>query len=241
MKQSIRSQSGRNTVVALAACLVPLAAQASPSGLNNIPTTDTAPNLVPVIQAFSTWGDDVDWTHWAGMKIGFGPWENGAAWGSRFEAGVDAHYAPGEAGPTVFQVKYSIEPWEQKGPAIGIGSANLGLSSEDRDRAGQPFSYAMLSYDFTWFRLHGGYGVQHNGDAALLGIDRTFDVFDRPLTLRADATQIQDQSQWLTSVGAMYAINKWLVFETWSSFPMETGDPTFTFKLNFVLDWRHDN
>lgn len=240
MKKAQLPQKHRNLVTTLAAGLLPLAVQASPSGLNNIPTADTAPHLVPVIQAFSTWGDDIDWNHWAGMKIGFGPWED-AAWGSRFEAGVDARYAPGSAGPAVFQVKYSLEPWQEKGPAIGIGSANLGLSSEARDRAGQPFTYGVLSHDFKYFRLHGGYGFQTDNDAAFLGIDRTFDVFSRPLTLRADATQIQDQDQWLTSVGVMYAFTDWLVFETWTSFPMETGDPTFTFKLNFVIDWKHND
>ena len=41
----------RNSVLtSLSLLALPLAALASPSGLNNIPTADTAPDLVPVIQ-----------------------------------------------------------------------------------------------------------------------------------------------------------------------------------------------
>lgn len=210
---------------------------ATSSGLNNIPTTDTPPDMTPVIQVFSTWGADRFPDHSAGMKIGFGPW-NEAAFKSRFEAGLDAHYAPNNAGPVVWQVKYALEPWE-RGPALAIGSANLGVNGSDRSRAGQPFSFAMISQDLKWFRLHGGYGVQHQGGSALLGIDRTFEHWkEHPLTLRADAVQIQNERQWMASVGAMIPICKWSVLETWGSFPVETGAPTFTLKLNILLDWK---
>lgn len=227
----------RNSVLtSLSLLALPLAALASPSGLNNIPTADTAPDLVPVIQEYTTFGADRKPDHTAGMKIGFGPWDK-AAFNSRFEAGVDAHFAPDSAGPTVFSLKYAVKPFEA-GPDIGIGSANLAVNSGDRARAGQPFSYVVLSQDFTLFRTHAGYGVQHQGNAGFVGVDKTFKVFERDLTLRSDATQIQNERQWLASVGAMYAINAWLVAESWASFPVETGKPTFTLKLNFVLDWK---
>lgn len=209
---------------------------ASPSGLNNIPTADTAPNLVPVIQAYGTFGEGRGPDHTAGMKFGLGPWDK-AFLGSRFEVGVDGHYAPDPIGPAVFQVKYAVQPWE-KGPAIAVGSANIAASESDRSRAGQPFSYAVLTQDLGYFRLHGGYGLQHNGDAGLLGIDKTFDAWGRPFTLRADAVQIRDQKDWMASVGAMYVVNKWLVLEAWGSFPVDQGDPSITLKLNFVLDWK---
>lgn len=219
-------------------CLValPLAALASPSGLNNIPTADTAPDLVPVIQEYTTVGEGRKPDHTAGMKIGFGPWDK-AAYNSRFEAGVDGHFAPGTVGPALFQAKYAFQPWKE-GPAMSLGSANIAVNSDDRARTGQPFSYAVLSQDFKQFRLHAGYGLQHQGNAALLGVDKTFKVFARDLVLRADATQIQNQRQWLTSVGALYAINSWLVLESWASFPVDTGKPMFTLKLNFILDWK---
>lgn len=191
---------------------------------------------MPVIQAYTTFGADRKPDHTAGMKIGFGPWDK-AAYNSRFEAGIDSHYAPDSAGPAVFSVKYAVKPWEE-GPDIGLGSANLAVSSGDRTRAGQPFSYAVLSHDFKHFRLHGGYGVQHRGNSVLLGVDKSFKVFDRDLVLRSDAVQIQDQGQWLASVGFLYAINSWLVWESWASFPTDTGKPTVTLKLNFIFDWK---
>ncbi len=226
----------RSLLPALSLLALPLAALASSSGLNNIPTADTAPDLVPVIQAYTTFGEQRKPDHTAGMKIGFGPWDK-AAWNSRFEAGIDSHYAPDSAGPAVFQIKYAVKPWEE-GPDFSIGSANLAVNGSDRARAGQPFSYAVLTHDFKQFRLHAGYGVQHQGGTALLGIDKTFKVLDRDLMLRADAVQIQNERQWQPSVGFLYAINSWLVWESWSSFPVETGRPSFTLKLNFVLDWK---
>ncbi|NBV22783.1 MAG: hypothetical protein EBS05_12820 [Proteobacteria bacterium] len=227
----------RTTLLAsLSLIALPFAALGSPSGLNNIPTADTAPDLIPVIQEYTTFGAERKPDHTAGMKIGFGPWDK-AAFNSRFEAGVDGHFAPGDAGPPVFQVKYAVKPFEA-GPDIGLGSANLAVNSGDRKQAGQPFSYLVLSQDFSLFRAHAGYGVQQNGNAAFVGVDKTFKVFERDLTVRSDATQIQDQRQWLASVGAMYAINSWVVAESWASFPVETGKPTLTLKLNFVLDWK---
>jgi len=215
---------------------LPLTLLASPSGLNNIPTADTAPDLTPVLQAYTTVGKERNPDHSAGMKIGFGPWDK-AAFNSRFEAGVDGHYAPDAAGPVVFQIKYALQPWE-KGPSLGLGSANLALSENDRNRTGQPFSYAVLTQDLKHFRLHAGYALQHQGNAGFVGIDKTFKVFERDLMLRSDAIQIQNERQWLASVGALYAINDWLVLETWTSVPVETGKPSFTLKLNFILDWK---
>ena len=226
----------RSLLPVLSFIALPLAALASPSGLNNIPTADTAPDLVPVIQAYTTFGENRKPDHTAGMKIGFGPWDK-AAWNSRFEAGIDSHFAPDSAGPAVFQVKYAVKPWEE-GPDLSIGSANLAVNSTDRARAGQPFSYGVLTHDFKQFRLHAGYGFQHRGNTALLGIDKTFKVLERDLMLRGDAVQIQNERQWQPSVGFLYAINSWLVWESWGSFPIETGRPSFTLKLNFVLDFK---
>lgn len=230
-------RSLQTLAIASAGILLTLSAQASPSGLNNIPTTDTAPDLTPVLQVYSLWGAERKPDHSAGMKIGLGPWD-GAALGSRFEAGVDAHYAPDPAGPVTFQVKYALEPWE-KGPALAIGSANLAPTSDYRDRSGQPFSYLMLSHRVKdWFRLHGGYGIQHNGNSALLGIERDFEVFGKPLTLRSDAVQIQNQHDWMASVGILYPLTGWAVLDSWANFPVDDGKPSFMLKLNFVLDWK---
>ena len=223
-------------LVTLCLLALPLSALASPSGLNNIPTADTAPDLVPVIQEYTTFGAGRKPDHAAGMKVGFGPWDK-AAFDSRFEAGVDGHFAPGDAGPAVFQMKYALQPWKE-GPAVSIGSANIAVNRADRARSGQPFSYVVLSQDFKAFRLHAGYGIQHLGNAGFVGIDKLVKLFGRDLVLRSDATQIQNQRQWLGSVGALYAVSPWLVLESWASFPIDTGKPSFTLKLNIPLDWK---
>ena len=116
--------------VSLSVLALPLAALASPSGLNNIPTADTAPDSVPVIQEYTTFGAQRKPDHTAAMKIGFGPWDK-AAWSSRFEAGVDGHLAPGDVGPAVFQLKYSVKPCDFS-PTIGVGCANIAVNSSDR-------------------------------------------------------------------------------------------------------------
>lgn len=227
-----------NQAVFLAGLAIPFGALATPSGLNNIPTADTAPNLTPVIQGYTTFGEQRLPDYSVGMKMGLGPWTNTLPWNSRFEWGVDGHLTPGEAGPAVFQAKYALQPWA-KLPALGIGSANLALTSSDRSRAGQPFSYAVLTEDLGWFRLHGGYGLQaeHN-NTALLGIDKTFTVFDHALTLRSDAIQINQQHDWEASVGGMYEFCRWFTVETWANFPTGPGKPSFVVKFDIPLDFR---
>ena len=128
----------RNSIIVPGLCLLalPLIAVASPSGLNNIPTTDTAPNLTLVVQEYTTVGAGRKPDHTAGFKFGLDPWEQ-SEWRNRFEVGLDGHFAPGDAGPAAFQVKYTTQP-HPEWPAIGIGVANLATTSEDRTRAGQP-------------------------------------------------------------------------------------------------------
>jgi hypothetical protein len=118
---------------------------ASSSGLNNIPTADTAPNLTLVFQEYSTFGaqrrsDDI-----AAFKFGFDPWET-SSWRNRFEWGIDSHFAPGDAGPAVLQVKYATQP-APRWPAFCIGVANVAATASDRARTGQPFWYWVLSQD----------------------------------------------------------------------------------------------
>ena len=63
---------------------------AAPSGLNNIPTADTAPHLTLVMQEYSTFGAGRRPDHSAGFKFGLDPWEKND-WRHRFEGGVDGH------------------------------------------------------------------------------------------------------------------------------------------------------
>ena len=203
---------------------------ASSTGLNNIPTADTPPHRIGVFQWYSTFNTEGRPDHTGGFKFGlqpFGP-------PHRFEGGFDSHLAPGNSGPVTFQVKYAVQPWE-KLPTLGIGSLNLALTGEDRDRTGQPFSFAVLTHDFKLLRAHAGYGLQHDGDAAFFGLDKTVKLFNRDLMLRSDIIQIDDASQWLGSLGGIYFFHKNWALESWVSQPTDHGGTRFTIKLNFIL------
>ena len=54
--------------------------------MNNIPTADTAPDLVPAVQEYTTFDAQRTSDHTAGMQTGFGPWDK-AVFNSRFEVG----------------------------------------------------------------------------------------------------------------------------------------------------------
>jgi hypothetical protein len=201
---------------------------ATPSGLNNIPTADTPGDRELVIQQFSTWGDDRQPDYSAGMKMGLQPW------GQKLEWGVDGHLAPDDAGPAVFQAKYALQP-ANSWPTLALGIANLAVTSHERDRAGQPFTYGVISHDFTWLRAHAGYGFQHQNDAAFVGLDKTVTVFECPLTLRGDIIQIDDQDQWQASAGFLLRLHKMLAIESWVSQPLDHGKPSVTLKFDFIL------
>src|SRR5215471_5158645 len=117
-------------LVLLSILVAPRQIHAAATGLNNIPTADTAPNLTLVLQEYSTFGADRSPDHVAGFKFGVDPWQE-SEWRNRFEWGLDSHFAPGDAGPAVFQVKYATQP-NTNWPALGIGAANLAVTSDDR-------------------------------------------------------------------------------------------------------------
>lgn len=202
---------------------------ATPSGLNNIPTADVTPMGVGVIQAFSNFGGDIDSDLNLGFKTGLEVFDQ------EFELGFDSHILPDKGGPVVFQAKYSL-PFGEGLPTLGVGVANIALTYDDRDRAGDPFTYVVLSHDFDgMFRAHAGYGFQTDNNSVLLGLDKTFKVLERDLVLRTDLIQIADESDWMASFGFLYALHEHVVLESWMSQPFDDGDPIFTVKLNFVL------
>ena len=71
-------------------------------------------------------------------------------------------------------------------------------------------------------------------DTVLLGVDRTWKLFDRNFNLNADLVQTRDQRGWLPSIGAKYDLNQHIVLETWSNFP-DQGSVSFIAKINFVF------
>lgn len=208
-------------------------ALATPTGLNNIPTADTVPDRTVAIQAFSSFGPGAnqfsangpdEHSFWMGFKTGL-----------RFdflslEWGMDSPLLTHESGPLFFQTKAGIEPWE--GGKLVLGVAGIALT--DTARAGDPFTYAMLSHDFGLLRTHTGYGVQNNGNTFLLGVDRTFKLFDRNFNVNADVVQAADQSFWLPAVGWKYEVHKNVVLEWWTNFP-EQGKSSHLAKINFVF------
>lgn len=198
--------------------------QATPSGLNNIPTADTIGNREIAVQAFDTFGTGPH-DFWMGFKSGIDLSPIHLEWG------LDSHLAPSPAGPLYFQTKLGFESWTDGKIAVGV--ANVPLSNQSR--AGDPFTYAVITQDFKIARLSAGYGLQNHGNSVLLGLDRTWKVFgDHALNINADLVQTGDQSGWLSSVGFKYEICKSIVFEAWANLP-DHGNASYLAKLNYVF------
>lgn len=210
---------------------------ASSSGLNNIPTADTAPNLTLVFQGYSLFGVQRSPDHFAAFKFGLDPWES-RQWRNRFEFGLDSRVAPGDAGPNVIQAKWATQP-SAKWPAISIGVANLATTRAERLRAGRPFSFIVVSQDLKVFRLHGGYAIQagHN-NTPMLGLDRPFRVFHRDFILHTDALQTEHRQNWAASFGGLYAVAKYFAVESWITQPIHGHPPSFIAKVDFSIPFK---
>lgn len=222
------------------------AAFATPSGLNNIPTADTAPQGVFVFQSFTTLGYDRD----ADFNLGF---KTGLDFKVvRFEMGAASHILPDKGGPVTVHGKVAL-PFGDGLPVLAIGAANIAFSEQQRQRAGDVFGYAVLSQDFGWLRAHAGCAYVDTDALPFFGLDKTFrrtasagapdgkshkampetkttDLF----TLRADAIEQRDSS-WLYSAGVLVPVCKWFVFEAWGNFPDNGDAASVTLKGNFVI------
>lgn len=211
-----------------AACLLMVGhVTASPSGLNNIPTADVAPERTLVFQSWGTFasGAGPDWT--AGAKYGLI---------EGVEIGIDQRVGSDDTGPLTFQAKYQI-------PGLGdalpvqplVGVANV---SDDRDEAGEADPYIVLTFDVEIIRFHAGYSFQDENEAVFGGLDKTFELMDRDLMLRADVRQISDGDETLSSIGFLYVLPYNFVFEGWGSFPSTSGaEDSLTAKLNYVVSF----
>lgn len=213
----------KSQTIALYALLT-ASAMATPSGLNNIPTGDTVPHRTVAVQAFDTFSSHND-DFWMGFKTGWDLTKE-----LHLEWGLDSHLSPYPAGPLFFQTKVGFSPWEDGKIAIGV--AGVGLTNTNR--AGDPFTYAVLTQDLQFARLSVGYGLQTDANTVLLGLDRNFKVFDRNLNVNADIVQTGDQSGWLTALGVKYDLTKHIVLESWVNLPDE-GDASVMAKINFVF------
>ncbi len=214
---------------------------ATPTGLNNIPTNDTAPPQTIVLQTLTNFGQDARSTYLFGFKMGvIENLEIGADW---------IRNAEPEQHPAL-QAKYTLDLGPEW-PKLGGGVANV---SAHRQRNGQAMPYVVGPYDAKLIRAHGGYNCQHNNFGFFAGVDRTLPVLRRDLTLRADYIQIDNRHHGITSVGGMYnlpprpphkesanildAVLANVIVEGWYSRP-STGalEDYFTIKLNYVIEF----
>lgn len=167
----MRKQPGFRAALFLlaSACWV----NATPSGLNNIPTADTTPRGTFVFQLFSTAGNnrntDLNYGFKTGFDLNF----------LRLELGSAGHLYPGKSGPATFHSKIAA-PLGDYLPTIGVGVANGALTEPERNRAGDPFAYAVLSEELKLFRLLAGVGYQDSVDVSdaqpFFGFDKTFKI-----------------------------------------------------------------
>ncbi len=201
---------------------------ATSTGLNNIPTADTPPHRTIVFQSFANVRDETLDDYFAGFKTGL---EFDL---HRIEWGLDGRMGEGGEEVVVLQGKYAVQPWDNL-PALALGAANIAVTSDDRDEAGQAFKFILGTHDFGWVRGHAGFGFQHQNDAAFFGFDKTITFLDRDLMLRTDFIQIDGGNQWLASGGFIYFLHKHVAVESWVSQPLEHGEPTFTLKLNLIF------
>ncbi len=218
-------------------------AWASPSGLNNIPTTDVVPVKTAVIQTWLNMENNAQSQQFVGFKIGVLP---------GLEAGIDWKANDETHGHAAFQAKYAFDLKDDWWKGV-VGIANV---TENRQHDGEVFPYAATSVDLEVLRLHFGYAPQPHNEAFFAGIDRTMLFLNRNLQLKADAIHMNDKKDVLFSAGFLYEfgpqdtdeepsmsgfrnildeITKNLVLEAWVSLPSTGDEETYTVKLNYVI------
>ena len=219
--------------------------QASSSGLNNIPTTDTPPTKVVVLQTWLNLGEHLSREQFVGFKTS--PIEN-------LEVGVDwKAFSNRSHGHAALQAKYAVEILPDFWKAA-VGIANL---SADRNHNGEPFPFVATSVDLKFARLHAGFSPQRYNEAFFFGVDKTVTFMDRNLQLKADAIQFNDMREMMYSAGFLYELGrkseteegasgilgvlndiaKNVVLEGWVSMPSNGDQETYTIKLNYVIRW----
>jgi hypothetical protein len=214
----------------------------TPTGLNNIPTTDIVPENVLVFQTWGNFAGGERPEQFVGFKYGlFRDVEIGVDW----KANNQPH------GHAMLQAKYAfdIEPDLLRGV---VGVAEL---SDNREHNGDFFPYAATSLDLKTFRLHFGYASQPHNERFFGGIDKTVSFLDRNLMLRFDGIHINDKEDMLFSAGFLYelaprnssskaeehglagflnSIAKNMILESWVTIPSTGDKEVYTLKLNYV-------
>jgi hypothetical protein len=243
MMCKVRARQIYCSVFAAFCILVPSrSAQATSTGLNNIPTTDITPEKILV---FQTWGNFAGGEYpgqFAGFKYGLF---------QDVEIGVDSKVNDKPHGHAMFQAKYAFDMVDDKWRGV-IGIADL---SDNRKDNGEYFPYAATSLDLEGVRLHFGFAPQPHNERFFAGADRTVTFLDRNLQLRGDVIHINDKEDALFSLGFLYElaarsgdekvrsglaefwnkITKNIILESWISKPSTGDKETYTVKLNYVV------
>ncbi len=218
--------------------------EGSSSGLNNIPTTDTVPKDILVLQSWLNSAHNTSPQQFIGFKYGLF---------KDLEIGVDWKANDVTHGHAMLQAKYAFDLYGDKLRGV-LGFADL---SDNREHNGDFFPFAATSLDLDVARLHFGYAPQPHNERFFAGIDKTFPFLGRNLQLKADAIQYNDKNDTLFSVGFLYelgapsgsetpqsglsqifnAITKNLVLESWVSLPDTSAEDVYTVKLNYVIEF----
>jgi len=196
---------------------------ATPTGLNNIPTADVVPEKILVLQAFAEAGEDNKPDYFTGFKYGLV---------KNLEIGLDGRVFPESALEEVIkaQAKYRFEFGESTSVALGI--ANLG----DHARLGWEDYYIVLAQDLDFIRVHLGGTAQRDNEGIFAGLDKTVKLLEKDLTLRSDIIQTNDSHDVTASAGFIYDLGCNILFETWMSFPTQSGKENIvTVKFDYVI------
>lgn len=229
--------------VGLGLLLVGSSAWGTPTGLNNIPTTDIVPKNVLVLQNWLNITANEQTQHFVGFKYGAL---------KDVEIGVDWKASDRTHGHAMFQAKYAFDIRGDAWRGV-IGVADL---SAHREHNGDYFPYAATSLDLKVLRLHFGFAPQPHNERFFAGIDKMVTFLGRNLQLRADAIHINDKEDTLFSAGFLYEFGKKaegnggsqegsrgflgrlmqnMILESWVSMPSTGAKETYTVKLNYVI------
>ena len=219
----MRKQAMPLALSLLSLAAVATVALATPTGLNNIPTAYVVPDHLLVLQGFTEFGQDRTPSWFTGLKYGPAPdWEIGID---------DTSLGLASEGGPVLQAKRKITLSERTD--LGLGLANV---SDDTDRNGETFPYAVVSSNLGSFTGHLGYSIQQDNHAWFVGADTT--VAEK-FTLRADWIQVADAEESVSSFGFLTPLSpRWLV-EGWASLPSaENAETSYVLKLDYVVPLR---
>lgn len=218
-------------------------AWASPTGLNNIPTTDTAPKETLVFQTWGNMADDRHPQQFWGFKYGVT---------DALEVGSDWKSLDQTHGHAAFQAKYAFDIKQDFWRGVA-GVANL---SDHRQHQGDFFPYVATSFDLKAVRFHAGYDAQRDNEGFFWGFDKAVPFLNRDLVLRADAIQVNEMDDILYSAGFLYNLRRRdddgkasrpglkglldkifrnIVLEGWVTIPSTRDEEVLTLKLNYVL------